>query len=154
VWHWKYYKVLWCHCENPWNAARNFWHFTQMLKVSDPIQTNSKDRLWTPPNHLTMRKSWLFLSWLVGQFEFDLFPYVWKKAALCQEPSESLAYYCAYVLTTITLEKIWLSSKFHPVLCEDHKFLKINFVSCEIQKPIFLWRQQSCIRFHGGSAIG
>jgi len=56
---------------------------------------------------------WLFLSWLVWQFELKmgvLFPDVWKKAALCQEPSESFTYYCAYFLTTITLDKIWLSS--------------------------------------------
>ena len=27
---------------------------------------------------------------------------------------------------------IWLSSKFHPVLCVEHKILKIKFASCEI----------------------
>jgi len=75
-----------------------------------------------------MRKSWPFLSWLVGQFEFEnecSLPDVWKKAALCQEPSGSFAYYCAYFLTIISLNKICLSSK---SLC-GAPILKINLVS-------------------------
>jgi len=87
-----------------------------------------------------MRKSWIFLSWLVGQFEFKNECFVsWclKESSLCQEPSESFAYYYAYVLTTITLDKIWLSSKFHPVLCVEHQFFKNKFcVSWDTQSDI------------------
>jgi len=144
VWHWKYYKALRCHCKNPWNVAWNFWHSSpRWREVSDPIQTNSIDRLWTQPYHFTMRKSWLFLSWLVGQFEFENDCFV----SWCLKESTVRTF-----LTTITLDKNWLSSKFHLVLCVEHQFLKINFVSREIQKEIFLWRQQPCIQFHGGSS--
>jgi len=130
VWHWKYYKALRCYCENLWNVARNFWHSSpRWWEVSDPIQTNSIDRLWTQPYHFTMRKSFFCLGWK-GSLNLKmsiLFPDVWKKAALCQEPNESFGYYCACILTAITLDNIWLSSKFHLFLCVEHQFLKNKF---------------------------
>ena len=33
---------------------------------------------------------------------------------------------------------IWLSSKFHLVLCVEHEILKINLASCEILKMILV----------------
>ena len=49
-----------------------------------------------------------------------------KKATLCRVPSKFFAYYYVYFLTTTTLDMIWLSSKFHPVLHVEHKILKKN----------------------------
>jgi len=43
---------------------------TLYLEVSDPLHTNSIARLCTQPYHNPVRKSLLFLSWLVGQLEF------------------------------------------------------------------------------------
>ena len=72
LWHQKYWKDFGTIERIPWNDARKFWRSSpRWWEVSDPFQTNSIDRLCIQPYHITMRKSWLFLSWLVGQFEFE-----------------------------------------------------------------------------------
>jgi len=38
---------------------------------ADPLHTNSIDRPCIQPYHNPMRKSWIFLSWLVEQLEFE-----------------------------------------------------------------------------------
>jgi len=82
------------------------------------------------------------------------FPDVWKKAPLCQEPSESFVYYCAYFLTAITLDKIWLSNKFHPVLCVEHQFLKINLCLVRHKKRYFCEDSNRASGFMVDLAIG
>ena len=47
-------------CRKLWCSSPRWW------KVSDTLHTNSIDRLCTQPYHYIVRKSWLFLSWLVG----------------------------------------------------------------------------------------
>ena len=46
----------------------------------------------------------VFLSWLVGQLEFEIHILFSDLKRKQWEPSESFAYYCAYFLTTITLD--------------------------------------------------
>jgi len=57
-----------------------------------------------------------------------------KKAALYEESSKSFQHYCAYFLTTTTLDKIWLNGL---VLYLKQEILKINFASHEIQNRYF-----------------
>jgi len=55
---------------------------------------SSIDRLCTQPYHNPVRKSWLFLPWLVGQLEFEnwcLFSAVSKEAAMHPKSSKSFA---------------------------------------------------------------
>ena len=124
-----------------WNERRRFWRSSpRWWEISDPLHTNSIDRLCTQPYHNPVRKGWRFLPWLVGQLEFEnlcLF-YCWlKESSQYQKSSKYFAYYCVYFLTTTTLHKIWLSGKFHPVLCVKQEILKINFASREILNRYF-----------------
>jgi len=66
------------------------------------------------------------------------FSAILKKAALYRKSCKSFAYHCVYLLTTTTLDKIWLCRKFHPDLSVEQEILKINFESREIRKSIFL----------------
>ena len=53
-----------------------------------------------------------------------------KKETLCRTHSQLIAYHCCgSFLPTTTLDKVWLSSKFHSVFCVDDKILKINCAS-------------------------
>ena len=84
-----------------WNERRKFWCFSpRWWEVSDPLHTNSIHRLCTEPYHNPMRKSWLFLSWLVGQLKVEnsclFFCCFTKKAALYRKSSKSFTYYCVY----------------------------------------------------------
>ena len=44
---------------------------------------------------------------------------------------------CTFKLQHAALDEIWLSGKFHPVLCMEHEILKIKFSYQEILKSIF-----------------
>jgi len=53
-----------------WNERQKFWHSSpRWWEVSDPLHNNSIHRLCTRPYHNPVKKSWLFLSWLV---EFEI----------------------------------------------------------------------------------
>jgi len=71
------------------------------------------------------------------------FSAVSKKAALYWKSSKLFAYYGVYFSTTTTLDKIWQSGKFHPVLCMEQGILKINFAFCEIRQSIFLYHSST-----------
>jgi len=83
------------------------------------------------------------LAFLVLQFEFETecfrrFLMFERKQPSAGNPVNRLLITARIFLTTTTRGKIWLSSKFYPVLCVEQQFLKINFASREIQKAIFL----------------
>jgi len=103
---------------------------------------------------LPVKKDQLFLSYLVGQLEFEnvcLFFCCFKESSLVPKIQQIS---CLVLCVFFTLDKIWLSGKFHLILCLEQYILKINFASREVLKSMFLWRQQSYLWFHGGSSNG
>ena len=105
-----------------WNEGRKFWRSSpRWWEVSDPLHTNSIDRLCTQPYHNPVRKSWLFLSWLVGQLEFQklcLFFCCFTESSPVPKIQQII---CLLLCVLTTLDKIRLSGKFHPVLSMEQE---------------------------------
>ena len=78
------------------------------------------------PNLITMKKNWLFLSWLVGQLEFEnlcLFFCYFKESSPVPKIQQIICLLLCVLFTTTTIE---LCSKFHPVLYLEQQILKKN----------------------------
>ena len=135
-----WYQNCWKGLGHHWaNQAWKFWCTSpRWWEVSDLLHTNSIDRLTVPNLITTLWGRVGFLILYIGQLEFEnlcLFYLLFKES---QQSSKPFAYYCVHFYTITTLDKIWLSGKFHLVLCILWQILKINFAST---KTIFLWRQ-------------
>ena len=89
-----------------------------------------------------MKKSWAFFPWVVGQFEIEirilcLFFFYENNPVLGTQQIICILL-CTFNYNNSGYSMIWLSSKFHPVLCVEHNIFKMSFASREVLKSTFL----------------